>query len=152
MQECLYREIVCLRRKCSKQVLPGALTPSMVPISSINITWGPVRMQILRFAHLPHIYWIRSTECVCVCVCVCMRERETRILMSVWQPNVLSSLSLKLLFPMGTNVTEKGVTCSQQPLLLMPCSADTQQSWSVLMTQRSVTEETEYVRREWSHH
>ena len=150
MQECHYREKVSLRRKCSKQMLPGAVTPSMVPISSIDITWDLVRMQSLRLVHLTQIYWIRSIEFVCVYVCV--RERETRILMSGRQPNALSSLSLKLLFPVGTNVIEKGVTCSQKTLLLMPCSADTQQSWSVLMTQRSVTEETEYVRREWSHH
>ena len=153
MQECLYREIVCLREsalnKCCLEQWLRAWSPSAASTS-------PGVLSECRFSDL-HTY-PKSTEsdllslCVCVCVCVCAWERETRILMSVWQPNALSSLSLKLLFPVGTNVTEKGVTCSQQPLLLMPCSADTQQSWSVLMTQRSVTEETEYVRREWSHH
>ena len=68
--------------------------------------------------------------------------------MSVLQPDALSPLSLKLLFPVGISVTEEGVICSQQALLVMPRSTDTQQSWSVLMTQRSVTQETEYVGRE----
>lgn len=93
----------------------------------------------------------KSTESDLLRLCVCdvrVCERETRTLMSVGQPEALSSLSLKLLFPVGTDVIEKRVPCSQQTLLPMPCSADTQQSWSVLATQTNVTEETEYVRRE----
>lgn len=101
--------------------------------------------------------WLEVPEVMQKCysrkkVCVWERDTQTGTLMSMWQPYALSPLLLKLLFPVGIDVTEKGATCSRQALLVMPRSADTQQSRSVLMTQRHIILETECVGREWSRH